>query len=70
MSDTCYRTLKNKYIGYINITYLDIYNHLVEEYGGLWDDEMQESNELIKSEITGETHLEDFFNKLKTVSRM
>ena len=31
--DTCYHTLKKKFTGYVNITYLDIYNHIIEEYG-------------------------------------
>ena len=28
--DTYYRTLKYKYTGYVNSTYLDIHNHLIE----------------------------------------
>ena len=54
--DTCYRTLNNKYTGYVNITYLDIYNHLIEEYGEFLDDKIQENDTLTKKEITGETH--------------
>ena len=36
--DTCYRTLKNKYTGYVNSMYLEIYNNLIEEYGEFPDD--------------------------------
>ena len=39
--DTCYRTLNNKYTGYVDVTYLNIYNHLIKEYIKLLDDEMQ-----------------------------
>ena len=44
--DTCYDTLKKKYTGYVNSTYLDIYNNLIEEYGELSDDKMQENDAL------------------------
>ena len=46
--DTCYRTLKNKYTGYVNSMYLDIYNYLIEEYGELLDDKMQKNDVLTK----------------------
>ena len=46
--DTCYRTLKNKYTGYVNSMYLEIYNHLIEEYGELLDDKMQKNDVLTK----------------------
>ena len=62
---TCYRTLKKKYTGYVNITYLKIYNHLVEEYGELSYDEMQENDAIMKVEITGETHSEDLVQKIE-----
>ena len=57
--DTCYRTLKKKYTGCVNSTYLNIYNNLIEEYRELSDDIIQENIKLMKREITGETHFED-----------
>ena len=65
VTDTCYRILKKKYTGYFNSTYLDIYNHLIEEYGELSDDEMQENDALTKREITGETHFEDLLQQIE-----
>ena len=63
--DTCYRTLKNKYTGYVNSMYLKIYNHLIEEYGELLNDKMQKNDALMKSEITGETHFEDLVQQIE-----
>ena len=45
--------------------YLDIYNHLIEEYGELSDKKMQENDALMKSEITGETHFEDLVQQIE-----
>ena len=42
------RTFKNKYTSYGNSMYFDIYDHLIEEYGELLDEEMQENNALLK----------------------
>ena len=53
--ETCYWTLKKKYTGYVNITNLKIYNHLIEEYGEFLDEKIQENDTLTKKEITGET---------------
>ena len=62
--DTCYRTLKKKYTGYVNRTYLNIYDHLVEEYGELSDDKIQENDALMKKEITEETHFEELVQQI------
>ena len=62
--DTCYRTLKKKYTGYVNSTYLNIYNNLIEEYRELSDDIIQENIKLMKREITGETHFEDLVQQI------
>ena len=65
MPDTCYRTLKNKYTRYVYVTYLEIYDHLVEEYGELLDGEMQENEALMKSDITDETQFGDLVQKIE-----
>ena len=39
--------------------YLDIYNNLIEEYGKLLDEKMQENDALMKQDKTGETNFED-----------
>ena len=64
-TDTFYPTLKKKYTGYVNSTYLDIYNHLIEEYGELPDEEIQENDTLIKWEITGKTRFEEFMQQIE-----
>ena len=65
VTDTCYRILKKKYTGYFNSTYLDIYNHLIEEYAELLDDEMRENNALTKRGIMGETHFKDLVQHIE-----
>ena len=57
--------MKNKYTGYVNNTYLEIYDHLIEDYGELSDEKMQENDQLIKIEITGEMHFEDLVQQIE-----
>ena len=65
MPDTCHQTLNKKYTGYDNSPYLDIYNHLIEEYVELLDDKMQENDALMKRKITDETHFEELVQQIK-----
>ena len=48
MLGTFYQTLEKKYTGYVNSTYLKIYNNLVEEYGELLNDKIQENDALMR----------------------
>ena len=48
VSDTWYRTLKNKYTNYVNITYLNIYKNQIEDYGEFSDEKIQENGVLVK----------------------
>ena len=57
--------LEEKYTGYVNITYHEIYNHRIKEYRELGDDKMQKNDALMKREITGETHFEDLLQKIE-----
>ena len=63
--ETCYRTLKDKHIGCVKITYLDLFNHSAEGYSEISDNEMQENNKRIKKEITGDTHFEKLVQQIE-----
>ena len=45
--------------------YLDIYNNLIEEYGKLLDEKMQENDALMKRDKKGEMHFEDLFQQIE-----
>ena len=54
-----YRTLKNRYTQFANVTTLTILSHLLTEYGQLSDQAVQENDALMKNDINGETDFED-----------
>ena len=52
-----YRSFKNKYTGFANVTCLTILTHLWTTYGVLQDYEVQENDQMMKQPITAETLL-------------
>jgi len=54
-----YRTLKNRYTQFANVTTLTILTHLLTEYGQLSDQAVQDNDALMKKDINGETDFED-----------
>ena len=64
--DAYFRSFKNKYTGYANVTCLTILTHLWETYGALQDYEVQENDAKMKSAITAETIFEDFVEQIET----
>ena len=61
-----FRSFKNKYTGYANVTCLDILTHLWTTYGVLQDFEVQENDLRMKHPITAETLFEDFVEQVET----
>ena len=49
-----YRTLKNRYTQFENVTTLTILTHLLTEYGQLSDQAVQDNDVLMKTDISGE----------------
>ena len=54
-----YRTLKNRYTQFANVTTIEILRHLLTEYGQLSDQAVQDNDVLMKQDINGETDFED-----------
>ena len=61
-----FRSFKNKYTGYANVTCLDILTHLWTTYGVLQDFKVQENELRMKHLITAETLFEDFVEHIET----
>ena len=60
-----YRSFKNKYTGFANVTCLTILTHLWTTYGVLQDYEVQENDQMMKQPITAETLFEDFIEQIE-----
>lgn len=60
-----YRTLKNRYTGYNNVTALNILNHLWIEYGTLTEEMVQDNDRKLRSQISGETHFEELLMQIE-----
>ena len=54
-----YRTLKNRYKGYNNVTTLNLLTHLWTKYGTLTEEMVQENDRKLREQISVETHFEE-----------
>ena len=60
-----YRTLKNRYTQFANVTPLTILSHLLMEYGQLSDQAVQDNDVQMKKDINRETNFEDLVLQIK-----
>ena len=60
-----YRILKNSYTGFANRSCLDILTHIWTEYGILTDKQLQDNDQKLKSEISGETLYEELLVQIE-----
>jgi len=63
--ETCYRTLDEKHTGYVKVTYLELFDHLIEGFGELSENEMQDNDKRIKKETTSDTHFEELVQHIE-----
>ena len=60
-----FRSLKNRYTGYNNVTTLTILTHLWTEYGTLTEDMVQANDKKLREPISGETHFEELLMQIE-----
>ena len=60
-----YRTLKNRYAGYNNVTILTLLIHLWTKYGTLTEKMVQDSDRKLRKQIFKETHFEELLMQIE-----
>ena len=60
-----YKSISSQIIGFKKVTSLQILTHLITEYAEMEDDDIQEIDQKMKEQISGETIFEEFIEKIE-----
>ena len=63
--DKYYKSLSSRIIGFAKFTCLQILTHLITEYAGLEDDDIQEIDQRMEEPISSETIFEEFVKQIE-----
>ena len=65
MPEVYYRTLNKKYTAYAGVTCLTLITRLHSEYGRLTSQDIDDIDKRMKSQISGDTEFEAFFQQIE-----